>query len=405
MPRADSNLAAYGPCLATTYARLELSGLPSPDSPGFAGVLMELVVLKKDTYGQTVFPDSSSSLQVFSSLNGARGANDASVSFLGSIFSGFENGRAHFSIGVKPTFSSLSELEGRTALLRQPFLYISGTDVATGAAMQTDVLQVHLSTLNRSACRRGSVLVRDSTDTLPTPGACVLCSPGKYSVKALTGVCLVCPPSATCFNGAPPLFGASKVAGALELELSNDGDDAKKSAIAAKLGVELWQILLPSQGAQRRNARSISFELVADKTLMTALAERITALGVSLGAIQAVGDLAAEGEVWEEVAGTYILRSCPSGSQLINTTDGVNLDVAAQKCKSCGVTTYIIDQLHECKKCPKGAGNPSVCQLFPSILFFRKSRCNDMYLCILYYLSLSLCLSRVLIFYHYPVSS
>jgi hypothetical protein len=339
---------------------------------------------------------------VFSASGGARGANDASVSFLGAIISAFEKGRALFSIAVKPTFESVSELKGRTALLRQPFLCISGTDVVTSAAMQTDVLQVHLSTLNRSACRLGAVLVLDS-NTLPTPGACVQCSPGKYSVKVLTGVCLVCPPSATCFNGAPPLFGASKVAGAIVLELPNDGDDAKKSAIAAKLGVDLWQILLPSQGQQRRSARSIPFELVADKTLMAALAERIAALGVSLGAIQAVGIPAAEGEVWEEVAGTYTLRSCAPGSQLMNTTDG-KFDVAAQKCKPCGVTTYIIDQLHECKKCPKGAGNPSVCQLFPSILFLENPAAMTC-VCILYNLSLWLCVSRVLIFYHYPVLS
>ena len=108
MPRADHNNVAYGPCLATTYKRLELSGLPTTDSPGFAGVVVELVVLKQDAYGQTVTTDSSSILQVFSARDGARGANDASVSFLGAIFSGC----ALFAIAVKPTFASVPELEG-----------------------------------------------------------------------------------------------------------------------------------------------------------------------------------------------------------------------------------------------------------------------------------------------------
>jgi hypothetical protein len=162
------------------------------------------------------------------------------------------------------------------------------------------------------------------------------------------------------------------VTGAIELELVNDvGNDAiqrAQSAIAAKLGVEFWQIQVlqvPSQGQQRRSARSIQFELVADKTLMAALVQRIAAIGVSLGAIQAAGNLAAEGEVWVQDAGRYLLKSCAPGSQLINTTDTgetqPTLDVDAQKCRPCGVTTYIIDQMHGCKKCPKGAGNPSNC--------------------------------------------
>jgi hypothetical protein len=370
MPRADNNNAVYGPCVATTYKRLELSGLPTTDSPGFAGVVMELVVLKQDTYNQTVAADSSSSLQVFSSKDGTRGANDGSVSFLGAIISVFEEGRARFSIAVKPTFD-VSELEDRTVLLRQPFLYILGKDLDTVAVMETDVLEVHLVTDSRSACRLGAVLVLDSnTRPTVTPGVCVQCPLGKYNVKALTGVCLACPPSAECFNGSPPLFGASKVAGVIELD-SDVGDDSKKSAIAAKLGVEFWQIKFPSQGQERRNARSIPFELVADKTLMSELVQRIAATGVEVGAIQAAGNLAAEGEVWVQDAGIYLLKSCAPGSQLINTTDTGKLNVDEQKCRPCGVTTYIIDQIHGCKKCPKGAGNPSNCQLCPCIFFWK----------------------------------
>jgi hypothetical protein len=342
---------------------------------------------------------------VFSANDGTRGANDRSVSFLGAIITVFEEGRALFSIAVKPTFANVSKLEDRTALLRQPFLYISGTDLATGGAMETDVLKVHLATHSRSACRLGAVLVLDDSNTMPTPGACVQCSPKNYNVKALTGVCLACPPSAECFNGAPPLFGASKVKGAIELELADGvGDDAKKSAIAAKVGVDFWQIqlVLPSQSQQRRSTRSIQFELVADKTLIAALVQRIAAIGVALDAIQDVGNLAAEGEVWVQDAGRYLLKSCAPGSQLINTTDNGEFNVDAQKCRPCGVTTYIIDQMHGCKKCPKGAGNPSNCQLCPCILFFGKIPVQEN-VCV--HLSLWLRVSAVLIFYHYPVLS
>jgi hypothetical protein len=212
MTRADNNKAAYGPCLATTYTRLELSGLPTPDSPGSAGVVMQLIVLKKDVYGQTMAADSSSSLQVYSAMGGESGSNDASVSFLGAIFSGFEQGRALFPIAVKPTFASVSELEGRTALLRRPFLYMSGTDLVTGAAMQTDVLEVHLAThntsANRSVCPTGYVLTLDASNAAGRPGACTRCNSGKYSLKPLVGPqgvsgpgCLNCPEGASCKEG------------------------------------------------------------------------------------------------------------------------------------------------------------------------------------------------------------
>ena len=107
----QNNKASYGSCVATDYHQLELAGIPSHASPAYAGVSMELIVLKKDAYSQTIAADSSSSLQIHSALEGRR-INDASVGFLGSIFSGFEAGRAIFTIAVKPTFSNISSLEG-----------------------------------------------------------------------------------------------------------------------------------------------------------------------------------------------------------------------------------------------------------------------------------------------------
>jgi len=90
---AHNNTAMYGPCIATVYSalvNLEITGLPTRESPCFAGETMQLAVLKKDFYGQTMTADSSSALQLRSAKNGERGVNDASVFFLGSIFSGFQ---------------------------------------------------------------------------------------------------------------------------------------------------------------------------------------------------------------------------------------------------------------------------------------------------------------------------
>jgi hypothetical protein len=66
---STDNMAEYGPCIATTYDSLELTGLPTLEAPGFAGVTLDVVVHKKDIYRQTIPTDSSSILQINSAKN------------------------------------------------------------------------------------------------------------------------------------------------------------------------------------------------------------------------------------------------------------------------------------------------------------------------------------------------
>jgi hypothetical protein len=111
----------------------------------------------------------------------------------------------------------------------------------------------------------------------------------------------------------------------------------------------------------RRNGIKVKFELVVSKEQLSVLQAKTEALGIALGTPQTQGPQIIEGEVWEEVAGQFLLRSCPPGHQIINTTDGSvgsPLDVDAQRCVKCLPTTYIIDQLYPCVKCPKGAECP-----------------------------------------------
>jgi len=71
-----------------------------------------------------------------------------------------------FYAAVKPTFSSIFVREGHTTLQKRPYVYVQGTDSATGTAMQTDVQPVHLAPSNRSACPIGYKMVLDvGTDT------------------------------------------------------------------------------------------------------------------------------------------------------------------------------------------------------------------------------------------------
>ena len=277
--------------------------------------------------------------------------------------------------------------------------------------METEPQQVYLAARNQSACPVGFVLVLDpatgSDDSL-RPGACTACAVGRYNVNPLTGLCLACPPSATCINGAPPLFGAERVTGTVEMELPDDGDDALQQALAVKLGVETWQLTVlpqqrrstvemgrftcPSYGSdrharatlelgrhytypsrtdasvtspsttvattQRRRTATVSFELVADAERMAELSTSLAALGVELGEPEPMGPQAAAGEVWEEIDSSFLLRSCPPGHQLLNASDDGSFDVDAQRCRPCAPNTYIVDQMFPCKKCPKGAMCP-----------------------------------------------
>ena len=151
--------------------------------------------------------DSNSSIQVYTGLGGAR-ENDDSVSLLGSIYSGFKQGRAQLSIGIKPAFSELNVSTGRTALLRQPFLYVAGADAfndTEGGLMQTDVMHVHIAQGNQQACPSGFVLMLTNDSAVSgRPGECVRCKPGTYSLSPLAGPtdlepgCLACPVGANC---------------------------------------------------------------------------------------------------------------------------------------------------------------------------------------------------------------
>jgi predicted outer membrane repeat protein len=365
-----NNTASYGPCVATVYNRLELQGLPTHQRPGYAGVPLELVVLKLDAYGQTITSDSSSSLQVYSAFAGTK-VNDDSVAFLGSILSGFQRGRAVFSIGVKPTFVSVSVADGRTELEHPPYLYFKGTDLTTARIMETNPQQVHLSSGNRTVCPVGAALMlepsvgSETVMTDPRPGTCKVCDSGFYNVNPLTGRCLACPPLTMCINGEA-LFGARKVAGTVEVKLPDDGDDGVLQALADKLGVKAWQVTVLSQQprrhstraamrgagpttlatAQRRRTITVSFELVADEAQMEKLAVSLPALGVKLGEIKPIGPQIAAGEVWEEINGVYMLRKCPPGFKIISTP------IEMQKCSPCGKGKYIIEGSTDCVDCP-----------------------------------------------------
>jgi hypothetical protein len=175
-----------------------------------------------------------------------------------------------------------------------------------------------------------------------------------------------------------------------EIELAGlpeeGGEDAVRQALADLLGVDVSQIVLPESTRRRQRraaARTIRFEITGDATKAAQLAAdlqtgnlaaqlssqlsqtykmNITAQ-VSGGEVEEASEKRPEGEEWEEVDGQYILRHCPQGFLLVNTT------VELSMCRECNAGTYSFsdsdacnEQVHptvcdarDCSACPVGA--------------------------------------------------
>ena len=114
----------------------------------------------------------------------------------------------------------------------------------------------------------------------------------------------------------------------------------RSQALAAKLNVDASSIVLSSfEGASRRGMQKVVFEVYGEPSKITSLSENLkTMAGVVLQ--QDVGSVSGEeiraGEVWEEVNGVYILKKCPPGFRLENTT------IELQECQVLSFCLYML---------------------------------------------------------------
>ena len=202
----SNNHARYGSTFASSFKRLEVQGLPSPESRASSGVTFPVLVSKTDFYGQIIASDSSSLMQVKTSLGGAR-SDDPSVQLQGTTVSAVQAGTATFEFAVKPSFSLIDADSGTTNLLRAPMVYFEGTDAEVGGQMLSGVSEIPLS-LNGAVCPPGYVLSLSGNTSASRPGQCSLCQAGTYSLHPLAGrssgadpSCLSCPAGGDCLAG------------------------------------------------------------------------------------------------------------------------------------------------------------------------------------------------------------
>lgn len=69
-----------------------------------------------------------------------------------------------------------------------------------------------------------------------------------------------------------------------------------------------------------------------------------------------IHDALQDDHIWEydEDIANYILRKCPPGHRLVNSSSGGIFNPALQMCQACGKNMYIIDQYGPCQDCPEG---------------------------------------------------
>ena len=156
--------------------------------------------------------------------------------------------------------------------------------------------------------------------------ACKKCLEGYYvqDSRDPDDTCRKCPSSASCINGAPPIFQAVKVTGEIELDglPEEGGEEPVRQALADLLDVDISQIVLPDQTRQmQRRGRTIVFEIVADASRAASMSEVLKSAklaaslssqlsqdyNMSISVLVSGGNVAEssvtmpQGEIWEEV--------------------------------------------------------------------------------------------------------
>jgi hypothetical protein len=190
--------------------------------------------------------------------------------------------------------------------------------------------------------------------------ACLQCPEGKFMLDPNdpSQVCQACPMTATCPKRGLPVFKQAAIEGSLSIDGDISNMDAIGRSLAAALGVDPSMIVLGDVAKARRGHLQISFQIFADESLaeaisqnlggsfMTSFTANLAKAGVNATITPVFRPVNKEkkrgGGVWEVEDGVYVLKSCPVGFLLINST------IETQTCKECETGTYAISFDYGC---------------------------------------------------------
>ena len=342
-----SNTARYGPCIASSSKKLQVTSSPDSSQPAYAGLPFPVLVEVWDAYNQTVTSESTSGIKVVTSLNGELNP-DPSVSLQGGVLSIVDSGIARFLISVKPSFiTNLSTL----LIQGKPSIYFVSIDSRTLGSMQSEVIRIELGS---SVCPNGHVLTLDQESAWGTSrarsGSCVLCKSGTYSVNPLAGTtpqtpsCLNCPAGGLCVEGSSVVFalGTWKVISSMYRLISCPPGYQLLNSIANVFSHDVQQCLACNKDQYIVDSTNSLFNC------------QVCPVGAICNGSTLQGII--PGSVWEAdmKSGYYILKSCPPGYyELIDTS------YDHQECLVCPATYFCTGGTAGTQPCPDGTFTPA----------------------------------------------
>ena len=334
------NNAAYGPCLASSYQRLELSSLPTAQNSAFPGLPFAVVVTKVDAYNQTIVSDSFSVIQAHSSSNFSMSTSSVAT---------LQGGKALLSFNIKPLMR-VNPDKTIAGLAGPPSVYANGIDAqAKSIVDMTSNNYKVIFAEGQDICPVGYILALEQSPSKHYSFAsCSICSAGTYSVSPLSGPH---PPVPSCFNCPVNAFcsGGDQVRFALGAWVISNG---MYTLVGCPAGFELVNSI---NGAFSHDIQQcVACEV--DQYILNTNSSNYTCQDCPVGAI-CDGNLlrgAVPGSLWlpDPTTGQYVLQSCPAGYVLTNKLSNGLFSYINQACTVCPASYY----------CPGGAAAAVSCQ-------------------------------------------
>jgi hypothetical protein len=341
------NVAIYGECLASSYASLDISPVSTRI---FSGLPFLLMVTKRDAYNQTILTDSESILQTASARDNTYNT-DSYVGISGSYITTFESGLASFSIILKPSFTLIDSIRGRTDLKTIPSIYFKGLDAQSSKLMLSDITSISMET-GSTVCPPGFVLVLDEnrpgSNQTARQGACTLCASGTYSVSPLAGPTASTPACFNCFSSAA-CSGGYIVTFKLGFWVVSGG-------MYRLVGCPPGHELVNSIGGAFSHDVQGCISCPSKSYILSPNNSNYACQSCPVGAVCNGNSLTSRvsGAVWigDNTTGIYRLVSCPPGYEIQSATlDG-------QQCLLCPATFYCAGGSALRGSCPDGSYSP-----------------------------------------------
>ena len=344
----QENTAVYGPCIATSCQDVQLQLLISETSPAYPGLPFSLIVLKMDAYNQTISSDSMTLLQVQVAHSRTR-QQDVTIQVLGSSTFKLQGGSADISISVVPRFASVIPSLGVALLFQNVYIWVSGIDSETLNPIFSVPTLVTLSSGFR-VCPSGYVLDLALSKQDIVTGSCLYCQIGTYSLNPLFSegynyskpACLACPAGGICNGGDHVEFQVGKW-------VPNGGMYVLESCPPGYQLVN-QQANLFSQSAQTCFPCSPTEYIVnpnSPHSLCEPCPSGALCNGSSLTGIT-------PGSLWvpNYHLGIYLLESCPTGYEILNTDISGVFSAVDQECNYCPASFYCIGGNATRRQCP-----------------------------------------------------